>query len=179
MGQSESNDASKQFVPKRTFGTEFFVGLFTLAALACAAWMAVGLGGIDFWSQDQYTIQARFDNISGLENGASVEIAGVKVGDVTNISFDDPEAVVTMRLNKGVQIRADDIALIRTKGIIGDRYVKIARGADEEFIENGGTIIDTESVVDLEDVIGKVIHSFTGDDKEEKSEDSESTEDKE
>ena len=172
MGQSESNNKGKDEVvlPKRSFSLEFIVGIGAVASFAALAYLSVGLGGMDLLgSKDYYFIKAEFDNISGLEKGASVEVAGVKIGDVTKIDFNDPVAVVTMRI-KNEKIRVDDIASIRTKGIIGDRYVKITRGGADEYLSDGDTIMDTESVVDIEDLVGKLIHNFTGND----SEDSES-----
>lgn len=154
-------------VPKRSFSLEFFVGLFTMAGVAAAAYLAVGLAGLELSSKDTYLIQAEFDNISGLKYGASVEIAGVPIGVVSNISLKDPVAKVTLKINRSVRLKDDDIASIRTKGIIGDRYVKISRGGSDKFIDEGGTMTETESVVDLEDVIGKVVHSLTGDKDEE------------
>ena len=101
--------------------------------------------------------------------GASVEIAGVQIGEVSGIDLKDPVARITLRLDRSVQIKDDDIASIRTKGIIGDRYVKISRGASSNHIPEGGLVVDTESVVDIEDIIGKIVHNLSGD-KEEKAE---------
>lgn len=164
MDQSESSDkpAPKLPLPKRKFTIEFFVGLFTMAGVAAAGYLAVGLGGLDLGASNKYEIHAEFDNISGLKNGASVEIAGVAIGQVSNIQLKDPMALVTLRLDKSVQIRDDDIASIRTKGIIGDRYIKISRGASDLYIQPGKTMTETESVVDIEDIIGKIVHSLTG-----------------
>ena len=169
MDQSKSSEKkeSKIALPARTFTVEFFVGLFALMGMACAAYLAVGLGDVEVGGS-KYNIYAEFDNISGLKKGASVEIAGVKIGDVTDLSLKDPEAVVTLRLDKHVKIKVDDIASIRTKGIIGDRYVKISRGASDEYIKENGKMFETESVVDLEDVIGKIVHSLTSDDEDKK-----------
>jgi len=86
----------------------------------------------------------------------------------------DPAAKVALKLTRSVKIKDDDIASIRTKGIIGDRYVKISRGASDTYIAEGGTMLETESVIDIEDVIGKVVHSLTG----EKDSDKEGSEDK-
>ena len=158
-------------LPRRSFSIEFFVGLFTLAAVAAAGYLAIGLGELKLFASDRYTIFAEFDNISGLQHGASVEIAGVPIGQVTKIDLKDPAAIVTLELIKSVQIRDDDIASIRTKGIIGDRYVKISRGASEKMIPVGGTMTETESVVDIEDVIGKFVHSLGSDKDEEKKAD--------
>jgi len=150
-------------VPKRGFSLEFFVGLFTMAGVGAAAYLAVGLAGLELNSSDTYLIYAEFDNISGLKYGASVEIAGVPIGAVSDISLKDPVARVTLKLTRSVKLKDDDIASIRTKGIIGDRYVKVSRGASDKYIEEGGTMTETESVVDIEDVIGKVVHSLSGD----------------
>ena len=169
MDQSESSDsksgekaASQLPLPKRKFTVEFFVGLFTMAGVAAAGYLAVGLGGLDLGGSDKYELYAEFDNISGLKNGASVEIAGVPIGEVSEIRLKDPMALVTLRLVKSIQIRDDDIASIRTKGIIGDRYIKISRGASDLYIQPGKTMTETESVVDIEDIIGKIVHSLTG-----------------
>jgi phospholipid/cholesterol/gamma-HCH transport system substrate-binding protein len=150
-------------VPKRTFSLELLVGIFAAAGVAAAAYLAVGLAGLEIGEGNTYTIYAEFDNISGLKYGASVEIAGVPIGVVSDIVLKDPVAKVALKLDRHVKIKDDDIASIRTKGIIGDRYVKISRGASENFIAEGGTVVETESIIDIEDVIGKVVHSLTGD----------------
>lgn len=163
MDQSKSSkELEKQLpIPKRTFTVEFFVGLFTLVTLLAGAWLSVGLGGIELFGSSRYQLFAEFDNISGLNEGATVEIAGVPIGTVDAIMLKDPQAIVSLKLERDVKIQDDDIASIRTKGIIGDRYVKISRGASEIFLEAGDTIIETESVVDIEDIIGKLVHNFT------------------
>jgi phospholipid/cholesterol/gamma-HCH transport system substrate-binding protein len=173
MDQSKFNKPSSTTqltVPKRSFSLELLVGLFAAAGVAAAAYLAVGLAGLELGEGNNYTIYAEFDNISGLKYGASVEIAGVPIGVVSDIILKDPAARVALKLTRAVKIKDDDIASIRTKGIIGDRYVKISRGASDIFIPEGGTMVETESVVDIEDVIGKVVHSLTGDKDEEDSE---------
>ena len=167
MAQSKSSSLAMSddtfVVPRRSFTIEFFVGLFSLCALFAAGYLSVGLGGLEIGTSDTYYIEAEFENISGLKTGASVEIAGVRVGEVSSISLEDPLAIVRLKMDNTVQVRDDDIVSIRTKGIIGDRYVKITRGASDMFIEADGRIVETESVVDIEDIIGKIIHQF-GDD---------------
>lgn len=170
MDQSKFNNpqgGSQLAVPKRSFSLEFFVGLFTATGVAAAAYLAVGLAGLELSSKDTYLVYAEFDNISGLKYGASVEIAGVPIGVVSDISLKDPVARVTLKLNRSIKLKDDDIASIRTKGIIGDRYVKVSRGASTDYIPEGGTMTETESVIDIEDVIGKVVHSLGGDKDEE------------
>lgn len=151
-------------IPNRTFTTEFFVGLFAVITLCAGGWLAVGLGGINIMTPNSYIVKAEFDNISGLKKGASVEIAGVQIGEVIGLELLDPQAVIIMQIRNNIPIHEDDIAAIRTKGIIGDRYVKISRGASENIISPGGVMLETEAVVDFEDIIGKLIHSFSPDD---------------
>lgn len=165
--EAKTSEASIE-LPRRSLSLEFFVGIFAILSFAAVGYLAVGLGGLEIGSSDSYLIEAEFDNISGLKTGASVEIAGVKVGEVTSIELEDPNAIVNIKMDNGVEVRDDDIFAIRTKGIIGDRYVKISRGASEEIIHAGGRVIETESVVDIEDIIGKIVHSLSGDEDEEK-----------
>jgi phospholipid/cholesterol/gamma-HCH transport system substrate-binding protein len=172
MAQSQSDklsDEIAQVMPKRSFSVEFFVGLFTLAALAACAYLAVGLGDFQVGNDASYSVVAEFDNISGLQKGASVEIAGVPVGKVEQIQLEDPNALVRLRLNNTIMIKDDDILSIRTKGIIGDRYIKISRGASDTHIEPEGRITETESVMDIEDLIGKFVHQLSNSDEEKSS----------
>lgn len=164
MDQSKSNNNTQAVaavpMPRRTFTVEFVVGLFAIVSVACAGYLAVGLGDVKLFGSAEYQIYAEFDNVSGLKTGASVEIAGVQVGQVTDIELRDSVARLTLSVNKAIAIRDDDMALIRTKGIIGDRYVKLSRGASSVILKPGGTILETESVVDIEDLIGKFIHNM-------------------
>lgn len=166
MDQSRSNNPQESAalsVPKRTFTLELFVGVFMILGLGAVGYLTVGLAGLELGPSNKYDIFAEFDNVAGLKYGASIEIAGVPIGEVANISLKDPAALVTMRINKEYKLRDDDIASIRTKGIIGDRYVKISRGSSDKFVPPGGLLTETESVIDIEDVIGKVVHSLGGD----------------
>lgn len=167
MDQSKSSNDVK-FVPKRTITLELLVGFFSAVSLIVAGVLAIGIGGLDVNSSNEYRIFAIFDDVSGLKKGASVEIAGVQIGQVIGIALDESTAKVEMKIDNNIKIQDDDIALVRTKGIIGDRYVKFSRGASGKFIPAGGTVVETESVVDIEDIIGKIVHNFTGDKEEEK-----------
>ncbi len=178
MDQSQSNKTAAAVaskgngatlpMPTRTFTVEFWVGVFAIVGVIAAGYLSVGLAGLKIGPQDTYEIAAEFDNISGLEIGASVEIAGVPVGEVKRIELKDPAALVIMEVKNDVKIKDDDIVSIRTKGIIGDRFVKISRGASDLTIPPGGTVTETESVVDIEDLIGKFVHQFGSKDEEEK-----------
>lgn len=165
---SDSSESEKIIEPPRTYSTEFFVGLFTILSLMAAAYLSVGLGGLQILDNDRYLLEAEFDNVSGLEYGASVEIAGVPIGEVVDIRLEDPVAIVSMKIRSDLSIRDDDVFLVRTKGIIGDRYVKVSRGGSNTYLEPGARTLNTESVVDIEDIIGKIVHNFGGGDDEEK-----------
>ncbi len=137
---------------------ELVVGIFVLAGLACLAYLAIHLGKMEIVGSG-YKVHVTFDNISGLKNGAAVEVAGVDVGRVDSIRLSPGDrAAVTLRLEPGLKLHDDAIASIRTKGIIGDKFVKLSPGSSEKFIPPGGKIRDTESAIDLEELISSYIH---------------------
>jgi phospholipid/cholesterol/gamma-HCH transport system substrate-binding protein len=137
---------------------ELIVGVFVLAGLACLAYLAIHLGKMEVFGSG-YQVVATFDNISGLKKGAAVEVAGVDVGRVEAIQLSSGDrAYVTLRLERGVTLHDDAIASIRTKGIIGDKFVKLSPGASDKVIPPGGKIRDTESAIDLEELISSYIH---------------------
>jgi len=139
--------------------TQFIVGVFALAGLTALAFLSFRLGKLELFAPPSYVISANFDNISGLKSGDSVEIAGVAVGKVTSILLKDDRARVAMRIDRGVKIDSDAIAAIRTRGLIGDKYVAISLGSGE-YLASGGVIRQTESAVVLEDVIGQFINNM-------------------
>jgi phospholipid/cholesterol/gamma-HCH transport system substrate-binding protein len=138
---------------------EMIVGLFLLAGFASFSWLAVKMGDIRFFMEDSYPVSARFISISGLKEGALIELAGVKIGKVTNIELDadEYEAVVRMNISKDVRLQDDSIASIRTAGIIGDRYIKLTPGGSEDYLSPGDEIEETESAISLEELVSKYI----------------------
>lgn len=152
--------------------TESVVGVFVLAGMLCLAYLAISLGDLDVFRGSAYRVTALFDSVSGLKDGASVEIAGVEVGKVESIRLsDDDRADVRIRIRGGVKITADVIASVRTKGIIGDRYIRLEQGGSDKYIPAGGRIRDTTPPVDIEELIGqfifgKVDNASKGEDKE-------------
>jgi len=141
----------------KRFNVEVAVGLFMIVGFVSFAWLAVKLGDVSLFGDDSYGVKARFTSISGLKEGALVEIAGVKVGKVTNIVLDgeDYEAVVSLNINRGVKLQDDIIASIRTAGVIGDKFIDLTPGGSEEFIGPEGEIFETESSISLEKLISK------------------------
>jgi phospholipid/cholesterol/gamma-HCH transport system substrate-binding protein len=137
---------------------EIAVGGFVLLGLVCLAYLAIHLGKMEVWGGG-YRVVANFDNVSGLGQGAPVEVAGVQVGRVEAIRLTSGDrAVVTLRLEPGLQLHDDAIASVRTKGIIGDKFIQLSPGNSEKLISAGGTIHDTESNIDLEQLISSFIH---------------------
>jgi phospholipid/cholesterol/gamma-HCH transport system substrate-binding protein len=145
---------------------ETLVGLFVLLGLAAVAYLSVKLGGGSLLSGDTYVIEARFDNAGGLNAGGSVLLAGVPVGRVEGIHVDtgDFSAIATLRVNASVKLPTDTMASIKTTGLIGDKYVALAPGADETMLKEGERITMTESSVDLESLIGKMAFGKVEDD---------------
>lgn len=133
------------------------VGFFLIIGLLCLAYLSVKLGDVNLFGTKQYTVKARFASITGLKEGSGVEIAGVTVGKVSKIHLDRYEALIELMINPGVRIQEDSIASIRTQGIIGDKYVKILPGGSEEYIKDNGEFFETESAIELEELVSKYI----------------------
>ena len=139
-------------------------GIFVMVGIAAFTYLAVNIGGVRFTEQPGYTLHARFSNISGLQAGAIIEAAGVRIGTVSAIEFDPAtyEAIVSLRVNQNVPVQEDAIASIRTQGIIGEKFVKISPGGFEELLTDGAEIYETESAVSLEELVSKYIFSGEG-----------------
>jgi phospholipid/cholesterol/gamma-HCH transport system substrate-binding protein len=137
---------------------ELVVGLFVLVGVICLGYLAIKLGKLELVGGDYYELQAEFSSTSGLKNGASVEIAGVEVGRVKNIGLQEDRAHVVLAIQDGITIYNDAIASIKTRGIIGEKFMELSPGGAGERLKNGETIVDTESGIDLEQVISQFIH---------------------
>jgi len=137
--------------------TEFSAGIFMILGIVALIYLSMSLGNLSFFNSGYYSATAQFDSVTGLRKGASIEIAGVEVGKVGDIKLDDDMALVDMKILKEIALSSDTIASIRTKGIIGEKYIKLIPGGDEELIEDGGIIIDTESSISVEELISKYI----------------------
>lgn len=147
--------------------TQLVVGIFAVLGIAAMAFLSLRLGKVELFAPPSYRIYANFDNIAGLKDGADIEIAGVPVGKVVSIALNQERARVAMRIDKGVKVDEDAVAAIRTRGIIGDKYVAISPGASEKYVSNDGTLRQTESSFVLEDAIGQLISgSSMGGDKD-------------
>ena len=140
---------------------EMTVGLFMLIGMLCLGYISIKLGKMEIMGGGYYTVSAQFDSVSGLKPGARVEVAGVEVGKVDRISLDPKsgdQAVATLKIKTGVNITDDVIASVRTSGIIGDKFIKLKPGGSDRFLTNNGKIRETESAIDIEELVSKFIH---------------------
>lgn len=142
----------------KTSRLELFVGIFVLLGLAAVVYLTVKLGSGSFAAGPTYLVEARFANAGGLHAGSSVLIAGVTVGRVEAVRMEpvDYSAIVTLRVSSDVKLPSDTMASVKTSGLIGDKYVALAAGAEEDVLAPGSRITMTESAVDLESLIGKM-----------------------
>jgi phospholipid/cholesterol/gamma-HCH transport system substrate-binding protein len=145
----------------RKLGVETAVGLFLVVGILCLGYLSIRLGKLELVGGDDVPVTAEFSTVAGLKQGANVEIAGVEVGKVDSIDIRDYKAVVRMRVRRGLRLQEDTIASVRTRGLIGDKYINLSPGASDRLIPPGGKIRETESAVDLEGLIGQFIHGST------------------
>ena len=140
---------------------EIGVGLFLLAGLLALLLLALRVSGLTVGAgQDTYKLYANFDNLAGLTVRAKVTMAGVGIGKVTAIDLDRDTFTgrVTMELEKRVDnLPVDSTASILTAGLLGEKYIGISVGGDDQLLKDGGTIHDTQSSLVLEDLIGKFL----------------------
>ena len=140
---------------------EMTVGVFMLVGMLCLGYISVKLGKMEIMGGDYYAVSAEFDSVSGLKPGARVEVAGVEVGKVDRISLDPKSgdrAVAHLKIKTGVNITDDVIASVRTSGIIGDKFIKLKPGGSEKMLKNNDKIRETESAIDIEELVAKFIH---------------------
>lgn len=145
----------------KTRTLELSVGGFLLAGFLAFAFLAIEVSGLSFSApEDSYRIQARFENVAGLTVRAKVTLGGVLIGRVTGISLDPQtySAIVEMAIDGGVrELTTDTTAAILTSGLLGEKYIGLTPGADEEFLKEGDLIRDTQSSLVLENLIGSFL----------------------
>jgi phospholipid/cholesterol/gamma-HCH transport system substrate-binding protein len=136
---------------------ETAVGVFVLVGILAVAYMSIKLGNVQVFTDKYYVVQANFSDISGLKANAPVQMYGVDIGFVKGISLDQEKGVakVVMMIEKHVQLTDDAIVSVKTNGLIGDKYLKIAPGGLGEPVKAGDTLFDTNPAIDLEDLISK------------------------
>ncbi len=141
---------------------DVWVGLFVLigaAAILFLALQAANLLSLSF--QSTYRVEARFDNIGGLKPKAAVRSGGVVVGRVESISFDDRsfQARATLALETRYKFPKDSSLKILTNGLLGDQYIGIEAGAEDQNLGAGDVITSTQSAIVLENLIGQFLYN--------------------
>jgi phospholipid/cholesterol/gamma-HCH transport system substrate-binding protein len=136
----------------------FFVALGAGAILFLALWVA---SSATLAAADGYAVKANFGNIGGLKVRAPVKSAGVVVGRVADIRFDNEsfEAVVTMNIDRRYAFPKDTSAKILTSGLLGEQYIGLAAGGDTVNLKNGDTVKLTQSAIVLENLIGQFLYN--------------------
>jgi len=141
---------------------DLWVGIFVVAGIAALVMLAMKVGNLGTYNvSDTYRVHAYFSNIGGLKPKASIKSAGVLVGRVTDITLDTEryEAKVIMSLDKRYRFPRDTFANILTSGLLGEQYIGLMPGGDEEMLKDGEQLKKTQSAMVLEDLIGKFLYS--------------------
>lgn len=140
---------------------EMIVGIFMVIGILCLGYVSIKLGKMEIIGGDYYSVSASFNSVSGLKPGARVEVAGVEIGKVDRIALDPKsgdQAVAYLKIKSGVKITDDVIASVRTSGIIGDKFIKLTQGGSDQYLADNGKIRETESAIDIEELVAKFIH---------------------
>jgi len=133
------------------------VGVFVILGILALGYLSVKLGRVSLLGAGGYPVTVEFPSVGGLRAGSSVEIAGVEIGRVESIGLSDYQARVVIRVHDEVKLQEDAIASIKTKGLIGEKYVRISPGGSDQLIPPGGRIREVEAPVDFEELLSKYI----------------------
>jgi phospholipid/cholesterol/gamma-HCH transport system substrate-binding protein len=134
---------------------ELMVGLFIIAGILALGYLSIKLGKMEIIGSRGYQIYADFSTVGGLKVGAPVEIAGIEIGRVKSLALHDFKARALMDINAGVQLQDDAIFSIKTKGLLGEKYVAVLPGASDILIKPNGKVRDAQPPIDIEDLISK------------------------
>lgn len=141
----------------KKYSMETIVGIFVVLGLLGVGYMTVNLGNFAFFTDRSYSLFARFSSVAGLRVGSPVEMFGIEVGQVDGLSMDQEEqlAVVQLKIKNGIKVFDDAFASIKTAGLIGDKYVQLDPGGAGDLLSPGGTILETNAPLDIEELISK------------------------
>ena len=145
---------------------DLWVGLFVCAGIGALLVLALKVGNMSGFSvADTYKVYAEFDNVGGLKPRAPVKSAGVVVGRVAEVSFDNKSfrARVTLHLDKRYQFPKDSSASILTAGLLGEQYIGMDGGGDDHMLADGDRLMITQSAVVLEKIIGQFLYGKAAD----------------
>jgi phospholipid/cholesterol/gamma-HCH transport system substrate-binding protein len=148
---------------------DMWVGLFVMIGFGAVLFLALKVANLSsFSSAESYQVKAKFDNIGGLKIRAAVKVAGVVIGRVNDVRFENEtfEAVVSFSVDKRYQFPRDTSAKILTSGLLGEQYIGLAAGGDTVNLKDGDTLKLTQSAVVLENLISQFLYSKAADSKE-------------
>jgi phospholipid/cholesterol/gamma-HCH transport system substrate-binding protein len=151
---------------------DLWVGTFVAAGFGALLFLALKVGNLAAFSTAQtYVVQAKFANIGGLKVRAPIKSAGVVVGRVTEVRFDNEsyEAIVTFNIDTRYQFPRDTSAKILTSGLLGEQYVGLEAGGDGVMLKNGDRLRLTQSAVVLENLISQFLYNKAQEDKDTKA----------
>ena len=148
---------------------DLLVGLFVLSGLAALAYLSIQVGGMEYTGPGGLRLYATFEQVGGLRPRAPIAIAGVKVGQVAAIDLDgDLRARVALDVDPKLKLPVDTEARIVTSGLLGDQFIALEPGAEDEVLTSGSEIGFTESAISLEGLIGKFVNNANLDQNEDK-----------
>ena len=138
---------------------DLVVGLFVLIGLLALAYLSLQVGGIELSQGEKILLKATFDDIGGLSARAPVRVAGVKIGQVSGIDLDeDLRATVRLEVDADVGLSIASSAAIRTAGLLGDQFIAVELGAEDDVLLDGEAFQFTESALSIEKLVGQFVH---------------------
>ncbi len=141
----------------KKFDLELIIGLLMLCGIGVLVYISVQLGQIDLGGRWGYTLYAYFTTAGGLQKGAVIELAGVEIGRVEAVDLENYQAKVALKIRHDVVLPTDTRVAIKTTGLIGERYIEITPGTGNGRLQPGDQIRETESPVDINEVISQLI----------------------
>ena len=140
---------------------DFIVGLFVLAGLAALGYLAIQLGGASYGGPGGMELLAKTQSIGSLSERSPVTISGVRIGQVKEIrlNLDDYDAEIVMDVDPSYPLPIDTTAAIQTAGLLGDQYVALEPGAEDELLKSGDTLMFTEPALNIEKLVGSIVHN--------------------
>lgn len=141
----------------KTIDSELLTGFFMLGLVGTLIYISLQLGHVSLVGGGEYTVSAKFSAAGGIQSGAAVELAGVTVGRVEAVNLVDYQAQIVMKIRDDVRLQEDAQAALKSKGLIGERFVELQPGVGGGTIPPGGQITKTESPIDIQETIAKFI----------------------
>ena len=142
----------------KRFDVEVMVGIFVLIGVLSLTFLSIRLGKKDVITRGGYDLYAKLSNTGGLEKGSIIEIAGVEVGRVRQITLDNYQAKLVLNMRSGIKIQEDVILSVKTKGLMGEKYISLSAGGSDRMLAPGEYIRETEAPIDLEELLAKYIY---------------------